>query len=192
MDEFLQQDKAVLEYYIRKYCPELPLEREYIEPKLKLILSNWAKTDPIELDGIFWPCFDDRYDRMFIDLIEKKSLVVQKCVMDIDTYYDVVAYPTPAGSHIGYLVQERDDNDEFIQKADIIMDDLYKSSLGMSSLEPTKHKKVLMNLMRFIDSTRDFVRKTWPKSASEELLQNLQDKYDSYDEQYDELAMLSL
>jgi len=186
MDDFLRQDKETIEYYIRKYCPDLPFIHEYIEPKLKPILDRLAKTDASEMEGLFWPCFNDRYDRMFISLIEKKGLAVRKCVTE-----DIALYPTLPGIRSGYLVQERMDDKDYFRESAIIMDDLYQSASNIDSLEIPQQKKVLMNLMRFIDSTRCFVEKTWPKiPVTEELLKNLQDKYDAYDERYDELAML--
>jgi len=191
MDDFLEQDKVTLEYYIRKYCPFLPKVPEYIETKLKPILESLANADPEELEGQFWPCFNDKYDRMFITVIEKKSLSVKKCIASKYDYEFI--YPVADAEYTGYLVQEPADHNDYFEQAAVIMDDLYKSAYNLNDLDVSSKKKVLMNLMRYIDSQRTFVEKTWPKSTvTDELLQNLQDKYDAYDELYDELAMCAL
>jgi len=191
MEDFLKQDKAILEYYIRKYCPFLPIVPEYIETKLKPILENLTNSDPEEIEGRFWPCFNEKYDRMFITVIEKKSLSVKKCIAS-KFDYDFI-YPVQDSEYTGYLVQEPTEHNDYFEQAAVIMDDLYKSAYNISDLDDKTKKKVLMNLMRYIDSQRTFVEKTWPKSTvTEELLQNLQDKYDAYDELYDEIAMCSL
>lgn len=210
MEQFLKEDHSILSYYIKKYCPSLPYKAEYIEPKLKPILERLAKTDPHELNLLFWPHFDEsdlptakHYDQQFKNIMEKKGLQITECsvnVSDDDEPFNFnvdlsagvrLVYAVKPGEHFGYLVNDNVDDKEYFDKASIIMDDLYKSS-PMEELSVSEKKKALMNLMRFIDSTRYFVEKTWPKlPVTEELLKNLQDKYDIYDELYDEYSIMA-
>lgn len=204
MDQFLREDKETIAYYIRKYCPNLPFKKEYIEPKLKPILDRLAKTDSDDIYGLFWPCFNKFYDRAFCALMEKRGLRVTKSTITIeenDEPYDFVGcaafdhgdirlvYAARPGQHVGYLVQEDIDDKEYFRQASIIIDDLYKSA-NFDGLSIADKKKSLLNLLRFIDSTRIFVEKTWPNiPIRDELLKDLLEKYDRYDEMYDECAM---
>jgi hypothetical protein len=215
MDQFLKQDKETLAQYIQEFCPSLPYKAKYIETQLKPLLEKLVKTDGTELVGLFWPYFDPKlkdetgliknYDQQFKSVIEKKGMRVKECEVYIDEHdepYDYdklpfltgdirLAYSVTPGTHVGYIVKEPNDDDkEYFDKASVIMDDIYKSS-NMDNLTTPQKKKALMNLMRFIDATRCFVEKSWPNIAiKEELLKHLQEKYDAYDEAYDELAYL--
>lgn len=204
MDQFLKEDKQTLAYYIRKYCPNLPYKNEYIETKLKPILDRLVVTDPAELNGLFWPGFNEYYDNLFCKLIEKKGLRVKQYSVDVEEddepydfhekaafdYDDIrLVYAVRPGNHTGFLVKEVVDDYEYIRQADIIMDDLYRSS-NIDGLSNVEKKKVILHLLRFIDSNRCFVEKTWPSIAiKDELLKNLQTKYDYFDELYDEVSM---
>lgn len=204
MDQFLNEDKETISYYIRKYCPSLPFKKEYIEPKLKPILDRLIKTDVDDLYGLFWPCFDDLYDRAFCALMEKKGVRVEKSTITVDESdepYDFIGgaafdhgdirlvYAARPGQHVGFLVKEDIDDKEYSLQSSIIMDDLYKSA-NFDGHSIQEKKKGLLNLLRYIDSTRLFVEKTWPNiPIRDELLNDLIQKFETYDEMYDECAM---
>jgi hypothetical protein len=204
MEDFLRENQDTIAYYVRKYCPNLPYNREYLEAKVRVTLERLCTMDASSLDGLFWPSFSDIYDRQFLEIIEKKGLIAEKCNIELgwdiipydgtnDNLYEPdeirIAYAALPGICFGWLVQETVEDKQYIQKASSIMDDLYKSFREMESYTDDQKLHKLRTLLRYIDSVRGQV-KGWPNvPIREELLRHVDEKYETYDELYDEISL---
>lgn len=204
MDDFLRENPDKIAYYVRKYCPNLPYIHEYLEDKVQTTLDRLQIMDKSSLDGLFWPSFSNEYDKQFLEIIEKKGLIAEKC--NIELGYDVIpydgtndaefepneikiAYAAPPGICYGWLIQESVEDHSYIQKASSIMDDLYKSFREMETYTDDQKLNKLRTLLRYIDSVHKQV-KDWPNvPIREELIRHLGEKYDVYDELYDEISL---
>jgi hypothetical protein len=139
-----------------------------------------------------------------LEIIEKKGLIAEKCNIELgsdiipydgtnDNLYEPdeirIAYAAPPGVCFGWLVQETVEDQQYIQKASSIMDDLYQSFRGMESYTDDQKLHKLRTLLRYIDSVRGQV-KEWPNvPIREELLRHIDEKYETYDELYDEISL---
>lgn len=204
MDDFLREDPATIAYYVRKYCANLPYTQEYLESKVKTTLERLYTMDAISLDGLFWPSFSEVYDAQFLEIIEKKGLIAEKCNIELgsdivpydgtnDDQFEPdeirIAYAAKPGVCFGWLVQETVEDQQYVQKAASIMDDLYKSFRETETYTDDQKLHKLRTLLRYIDSVRGQV-KGWPNvPIREELLRHLEEKYEAYDELYDEISL---
>ena len=204
MDDFLRENPDTIAYYVRKYCPDLPYNSEYLEAKVRTVLERLSTMDAFSFEGLFWPSFNSVYDRQFLDMIEKKGLIAEKCNIELgsdvipydgtnDNLFEQdeirIAYTTVPGVCFGWLVQETIEDQQYIQKASSIMDDLYKSFREMESYTDEQKLHKLRTLLRYIDSVREQA-KEWPNvPIREELLKHVEDKYEVYDDLYDEISL---
>jgi hypothetical protein len=204
MDDFLRENPETIAYYVRKYCTNLPYNREYLETKVKIVLERLPTMDTTVLDGLFWPSFNDELDMQFLKIIEKKGLIAEKCNIELgsdiipydgtnDNLFESdeirIAYAAPPGICFGWLVQETVEDQQYIQKASAIMDDLYKSFREMETYTDDQKLNKLRTLLRYIDSVQSQI-KGWPNvPIREELLRHISEKYEVYDELYDEISL---